>query len=597
MTQAPPGSPATAPATRSRSAALPVGRRGDRRDRRVPHWASTMSIVRRRSARPSSRSAIPPPQNVTFDFDVTVGPATISPNGKTDRVLGARARRPHSVVGAAARCDRRASDRRHRRRVVSVLVARQSVARFLQRRARAARTRRSRRRRAAVDRARGFRARRELGAGRHGPVRHERWRRPDHGSRDRRRHAEVRRPRQRRPRGRRGSCPTAGISCIRGAATGRSTSHRATARPTTSSPTRRRTPSTPTGHLLFMRENTLLAQPFDPVDARLPDRRSRDRARVQMLLGDPRGVFSASETGTLLYLDGAGTSSMTLAWFDGEGTRAGMVGEVGSARGVRLSPDGRPASDRVDRRRGTSQPLDARPGHAARASQLTFAQDPELSELVRRLVARRTVTGRIRVKRDNGYAIARRPSTGGAEEILFTLAAGSVPTLPLPRVTAWTNDGVDDLLFRMRSSAASGPCRSRPPRRAARAAQCGEGSETAQNVRLWPERAMVLVSGGARRQRRSQGSSSRRIPAAAAVSRWPRAVRCPLWSADGRSLYYADDNMLTVVSVTEADGALRFGPPARRHADHRRARLFVRRRERRPHPRARLRPRRARRGR
>jgi hypothetical protein len=37
----------------------------------------------------------------------------------------------------------------------------------------------------------------------------------------------------------------------------------------------------------------------------------------------------------------------------------------------------------------------------------------------------------------------------------------------------------------------------------------------------------------------------------------------PVWSADGRSFYYADDSMLTVVDVTEAEGTLRFGTPRR----------------------------------
>ena len=35
----------------------------------------------------------------------------------------------------------------------------------------------------------------------------------------------------------------------------------------------------------------------------------------------------------------------------------------------------------------------------------------------------------------------------------------------------------------------------------------------------------------------------------------------PVWSADGKALFYADDNMLTVVDASEVDGALRFGPP------------------------------------
>ncbi len=77
----------------------------------------------------------------------------------------------------------------------------------------------------------------------------------------------------------------------------------------------------------------------DAADGR-PQRVARD---VQTVLGDARGVFSASENGRLIYLDGGATRS-TLAWFDADGKRVGTVIDLASARGVRLSPDGRLAA-------------------------------------------------------------------------------------------------------------------------------------------------------------------------------------------------------------------------------------------------------------
>jgi len=35
----------------------------------------------------------------------------------------------------------------------------------------------------------------------------------------------------------------------------------------------------------------------------------------------------------------------------------------------------------------------------------------------------------------------------------------------------------------------------------------------------------------------------------------------PRWSADGKSLFFAIDNQLSVVDVTESDGSIQFSPP------------------------------------
>ncbi len=100
--------------------------------------------------------------------------------------------------------------------------------------------------------------------------------------------------------------------------------------------------------LLFLRESTLMAQPFD--DARLQP------------VGDPFAVTtrgsntmtvsqvaaSASADGTLAYI--AGRSRVTqLAWFDRSGKELGKVGPVAEQRGVALSPDGNAATTvRID---------------------------------------------------------------------------------------------------------------------------------------------------------------------------------------------------------------------------------------------------------
>jgi Tol biopolymer transport system component len=310
------------------------------------------------------------------------------------------------------------------------------------------------------------------------------------------------------------------------------------------------------GHLIFMRESTLLAQPFDLTTLE-PRGTAQPIARdVQMLLGDARGVFSVSDTGTLLFLDGAATASMTLAWFDGKGTRVGTASEIGSARGVRLSPDGRMASVGV---------LDAE-GHlniwtidlaTDTRHQLTFAQQSNGFSFVTWSPDSRTLA--YPIKRDSGYGIVRRPAGGGAEEALFALPPDQ-SRLSYPRVTAWTSDGATILY----SGSTRGGIYRLPLLPDSSGVRAAHGlvkePDTAQNARLGPGDRWFSY----------QGSFDADNIVAIFVEKYPGGGRrqqvaargtIALWAPDGRSLYYADDNMLTAVSVTEVDGALTFGPP------------------------------------
>lgn len=102
------------------------------------------------------------------------------------------------------------------------------------------------------------------------------------------------------------------------------------------------------GYLLYLRDRSLVAQPFD--------RRSYVVSGEPHILTDEvlyfpqvdRAVFSAS-TGVLVTQTGKGVSVSQLMWFDRTGKPVGTVGMPGSHDNVRLSPDGRRvATDQID---------------------------------------------------------------------------------------------------------------------------------------------------------------------------------------------------------------------------------------------------------
>ena len=109
-------------------------------------------------------------------------------------------------------------------------------------------------------------------------------------------------------------------------------------------------PSAPHGgFLLFVRDSTLMAQPFDP------DRRTLSGEPVPIadnLGGTAYGFapFAASATGTLAYRGGGGVgvTQTQLTWFDRQGAVIGTMGQPGPYNSIALSPDGtRAAVERI----------------------------------------------------------------------------------------------------------------------------------------------------------------------------------------------------------------------------------------------------------
>jgi Tol biopolymer transport system component len=94
------------------------------------------------------------------------------------------------------------------------------------------------------------------------------------------------------------------------------------------------------GYLLFLRDGTLMAQPFDNRRLELKGQPTPVAEQVGDNGGGTGGYggFSASANDVLVYWRGGGDRQLT--WFDREGKVLGTVGEPGDYRDLALSPDG-----------------------------------------------------------------------------------------------------------------------------------------------------------------------------------------------------------------------------------------------------------------
>jgi len=92
------------------------------------------------------------------------------------------------------------------------------------------------------------------------------------------------------------------------------------------------------GHVLFLREDTLMAQPFDEQRFDL----AGDPFPVAERVGALRalGLFSVSANGVLAHRAGGDNGNLRLVWFDREGRSKGVLGPAGLYRGVAIPPDG-----------------------------------------------------------------------------------------------------------------------------------------------------------------------------------------------------------------------------------------------------------------
>jgi Tol biopolymer transport system component len=94
------------------------------------------------------------------------------------------------------------------------------------------------------------------------------------------------------------------------------------------------------GYLLFIRGDTLVAQPFDARRLETTAEAVPIAEDVRVNLTNGRAAFAVSESGVLAYRTGGAQRPVQLTWFDRAGRELGKIGQPKDYRGIDLSPDG-----------------------------------------------------------------------------------------------------------------------------------------------------------------------------------------------------------------------------------------------------------------
>jgi len=180
------------------------------------------------------------------------------------------------------------------------------------------------------------------------------------------------------------------------------------------------------GRLLFVRENTLMAQPFHVTSG-------QTLGEAVPIASDIFGPFSASETGVLVYQRGSFALNNQIAWFDRSGKFLGAVGEPGRVLWPAISPDEKSV---VFVRSVGQSPLrsDLWLWDLARRTEQRFTTDPSFN----RAPVWSPKGDRILFTSSRGSSLGdlyQKPINGsGQEELLLPSAMNKVPN-------QWSRDG------------------------------------------------------------------------------------------------------------------------------------------------------------
>jgi eukaryotic-like serine/threonine-protein kinase len=187
----------------------------------------------------------------------------------------------------------------------------------------------------------------------------------------------------------------------------------------------------PPGYLLYLRGDTLMAQPFDAGNQKLKG----EAFPVAEQVASPQlfrlGFFTVSQNGLMVYQTGEAASSGQFVWFDADGKPGAAVSEPGTEQEPLLSPDGHQLAYVVSDSSGRSADvwiLDLARGVRTR---FTFGPDiadspiwsPDGSRIVYDLI-----------QAGKGDLYVKNASGAGSAETLFKSDANKAPL-------DWSRDG------------------------------------------------------------------------------------------------------------------------------------------------------------
>jgi serine/threonine protein kinase/Tol biopolymer transport system component len=193
------------------------------------------------------------------------------------------------------------------------------------------------------------------------------------------------------------------------------------------------------GYLFFMRQGTLMSQPFDLGRLRLEGEPVPVAGGVDTTWFN-LGVFSVSPSGALAYRESTFGGSRQLTWFDRQGKILSTFGQPGTDQEVRLSPDGTRAAvrDAPSNEPGDLWTLDFLSG---RRTRFTFRQSVGADFVLRQSVGASFVWSpdgsRIAFAAGNNMdTIYEKASSGAGDEKELLKEPGTIHS-----PTSWSSDG------------------------------------------------------------------------------------------------------------------------------------------------------------
>ena len=126
------------------------------------------------------------------------------------------------------------------------------------------------------------------------------------------------------------------------------------------------------GHLLFIRQNTLMAVLFDASSVQVAGAVFPLADGVRLTTNGAYAPVAVSENGVLLYETGGAAAGNQLAWYDRTGKQLGPVGGPGAVLNPAISPDEKQAV--FERQSGLNQDLWVR--DLSRGTETRFTSDP-----------------------------------------------------------------------------------------------------------------------------------------------------------------------------------------------------------------------------
>jgi eukaryotic-like serine/threonine-protein kinase len=195
------------------------------------------------------------------------------------------------------------------------------------------------------------------------------------------------------------------------------------------------------GYMLFLRNGTLVAQPFDPKRLITIGEAVPVAEQIQTVLNSGTvGVFSVSETGMLAYRTGVGAGGLLLTWFDRSGKQEATLGEPANIVGFQFSPDRKNLAATIQDPSNT----DIWTYDVSRGLRTRFTFDPAIDNSPVWSPDGRSIV--FASNRKGHFDLYRKSSNGsGTEELLYADKLEKI-------LTSWSANG-EFLLYQARSGA------------------------------------------------------------------------------------------------------------------------------------------------